>query len=97
MGTANATYEESWTVEHLLAHCEGYRVESPEGELGYVEEVVEAPDRGAPLALRVRIGCSDLIEIVVEDVVELRPQGERILIRALADARPIREPLILAG
>jgi hypothetical protein len=97
MGAANGSYEESWTLEHLLAHCEGYRVESPEGEHGYVEEVVWEPDGSKPVALRVRIGCSEPIEVFLDDVLELRPQGERIIVQALVDAEPMRETLTLAG
>jgi hypothetical protein len=32
-----------WTAEYLLAHCESYRVESADGKVGYVEEVVWSP------------------------------------------------------
>ena len=73
-----------WTAEYLLAHCEGYRVESNEGKLGYVEEVVWAPDGSEPLALRVRTGFDErgLITIMIEGVLELHPNGELIVVRA---------------
>lgn len=29
-----------WTAEAGLRHCEGFRVESPSGPVGYVEEVL---------------------------------------------------------
>jgi hypothetical protein len=41
----NALYEPPvrdpfWTAEAWLRRCEGFRVESPDGLIGYVEEVV---------------------------------------------------------
>ena len=73
-----------WTAEYLLAHCESYRVESNEGQLGYVEEVIWAPDGSEPLALRVRTGFGEggPVTIMVEDLLELDPIGERIVVRA---------------
>lgn len=84
-----------WTAEYLLAHCERYRVESNEGQLGYVEEVIWAPDGSEPLALRVRTGFGEggLVTIMVGDVLELhpkrahrRPRPDRAC-RATRDAR----------
>ena len=71
-----------WSANHLLAHCEGYRVESEEGKLGYVEEVVWAPTGREPLALRVRTGfeAQGLVTLMIEDVLELHPDGERIVV-----------------
>lgn len=92
----------SWTASYLLAHCEGYRVESNEGELGYVEDVVCAPDGSAPLALRVRSAAGELrdITLISEGVVELHPNSELIVVRAptgdaggLAGAESISKPL----
>jgi hypothetical protein len=97
MGAANRNDEESWTFEHLLAHCEGYRVDSPEGEHGYVEQVIWEPRGSRPAALLVRVGCAGPIEIPLDDVVELRPQGERIIVQALVTAEPARGALSLAG
>lgn len=97
MDARNVSYEESWTLEHLLAHCEGYRVESAEGECGYVEQVIWKPDGSKPAALLVRVGCAEPIEIALDDVVELRPQGERIVVEALVDAGAADEALSLAG
>lgn len=85
MSAVKVDLEDScWTAEYLLAHCERYRVESNEGKLGYVEEVIWAPDGSEPLALRVRtgFGSGGVVTIVVEDVLELHPNGERIVVRA---------------
>ena len=70
-----------WTPEYLLGHSERYRVESAEGIVGYVEEVVWAGEGGEPLALLVRTGEGDLVRVAIADVVELHPDGERIVVR----------------
>lgn len=73
-----------WTANYLLAHCEGYRVESNEDMLGYVEEVVRAPDGIEPLALRVRrvSGERGIFTMGLESVLELHPNSELIVVRA---------------
>jgi hypothetical protein len=72
---------EAWTREHWLGHCEGYRVESDEDLLGWVEEVLWTPDESEPLCLRVREGLAILI-VPVDDIVEICPAAERILVQA---------------
>jgi hypothetical protein len=73
-----------WTKEYWLCQSEGYRVESDDGHLGYIEEVVWAPDGSYPLALRVRAvsGERDVITVTTEDVLDVCPLVERILVRA---------------
>jgi hypothetical protein len=81
----NANLEHScWSAEYLLAHCEGYRVESAGGTRGYVEEIVSAPDESRPLALLVRpaAGRSGLFVIPTDNVLELRPDTESLVVRA---------------
>ena len=72
-----------WTDGYWLRHAEWFRVESDEECLGYVEEVVWAPDRVEPLALRVRTrdGESGVVIVMMEDVLDVRPRAERILSR----------------
>lgn len=73
-----------WSVGYLLDHCEGFRVESSEGRLGYVEEIVRAPEGGAPVALGVWITGRDAPDhavVMIEDVLELHAEGERIVAR----------------
>lgn len=73
-----------WTANHLVAHCEGYRVESNEAMLGYVEEVIWPPDGSEPLALRVRSASGErgLVTTMFEGVLELHPNSELIVVRA---------------
>jgi hypothetical protein len=42
--------------DYWLGHCEGFRVQSPEGEVGVVESVVYAADAGRPAYLAVTGG-----------------------------------------
>jgi hypothetical protein len=73
-----------WSPEYVLGHCEGFRVETSEGRLGYVDEVVRAPEGGAPLALRVRTtgrGGSRHVLVMIEDVLALHAEAESIDVR----------------
>lgn len=69
-----------WSSPYVLAHCEGYRVESSEGTLGYVEEVVSGR-RGCSPALRVRTCAAKpgLATLALEDVLEVNPHLELIV------------------
>jgi hypothetical protein len=71
-----------WTSEYLLAHCERYRVESDVGTLGYVDEVILSADGREALGLLVRTGDRGCVRIGIEEVLELHPSGERIVVRA---------------
>jgi hypothetical protein len=74
---------DSWTRDYRLSHCEGYAVHSPEGRVGYVEQVVPPPELGEPVALRVRTehdGEPALTLIPIDVVREVSPWRERILV-----------------
>jgi hypothetical protein len=71
--------ESCWTHEYLLRHSERYRVDSEDGHLGYVEEVILAPDESEPVGLLVR-GNAGVIVVSIEQIRELSPRGERILV-----------------
>ena len=72
---------ESWTHEYWLCHCEGYRVETSDGFVGFVEEVVRSPGASEPSALRIRTGFDGrgLLVLPVGMVREIHPDAERIL------------------
>jgi uncharacterized protein CbrC (UPF0167 family) len=73
----------SWTDEYWLSHCEGFRVDTPDGHLGFVEEVAWSDDGAKPIALRVRCGFGGrgLVTVGIDDVIELRQDGSSILVR----------------
>lgn len=80
-----------WTDEYLLAHCDNYWVDDESGEcVGVVarircdEDGIEAEE----LVVRSLTGAAEIV-VPVEQVIELRPGDERIVIpdtlgRALA-------------
>ena len=74
--------ETCWTAEYVLAHCERYRVESDQGTLGYVDEVIETEDGTGALGLLVRTRNGRSFSIGIDDVLELHPSGERIVVRS---------------
>lgn len=77
-----ARNHESWTREFWLCHCEGYRVETSVGFVGFVEEVVRSRGASEPSALRVRTGFNGrgVVEVPVGMVREIRPDAEQILV-----------------
>jgi hypothetical protein len=70
-----------WNTAYLFAHCEGYRVESDEETLGYVEEVVSSTDGSEPLALRV-VGDGGRVMVTLGDAIALHPDGETIVVQS---------------
>ncbi len=81
MTAMEATTHTCWTAEYLLAHCERYRIATPERVLGYVDEVILRPDGRRAAALLVRTEGAKRVAIPVEDVLEVHPSGERIVVR----------------
>jgi hypothetical protein len=77
----------SWTDDYWLRHCEGFRVDTLDGHVGYVDEVVCSDATGAPLALRVRcgFGAGGIVVVRVDDVLELHQDGGSILVRVERD------------
>jgi hypothetical protein len=74
-----------WAKGYWLGHCEGYRVDGPEGRVGIVEAVLG--DEEAPTTLAVREGLFALrtVYVPVDDVAEIEPRAERILLRRTPD------------
>jgi hypothetical protein len=82
-----------WTTDYLLAHCEHYRVESADGPIGYVERVIRSADGRVPLRLAVRAcGAEGSLMVAIEDLLELHPEGERIVVRRPSRERTSPEP-----
>jgi len=78
-----------WTTEYWLGHCEGYRVFTDEGPIGFVEEVLwEANEEPTALVVRVGEAFAHLLTVPVEAVEGFDPAGERVFIGSLADLGP---------
>lgn len=69
--------------DYWLAHCEGYRVESPAGRLGLVEEVIP-PSGQRPGLLAVRGGLLGrrLLLVPVSDVAFVVPRALRLFLHS---------------
>jgi hypothetical protein len=72
------TSRDCWSKGHWLEHCTGFRVDGPDGHLGYVEEVLLAADGHTPQALVVRGARTTVVP--VGEVVRLVPGQERVLV-----------------
>ena len=68
--------------DYWLRRCEGFRVDAPQGRVGFVEEVRYASRCDRPDAIAVRVGLLGrlLLIIPVGEVAEILPREERILL-----------------
>ena len=87
----NTTYakhetESCWTHDYLLRHCEEYRVDSADGHIGYVEEIVLPPGGQDPIGFHVR-GDSGLTFVSVRRIRDFSPRAQRILVDPLLHQR----------
>jgi hypothetical protein len=93
----NALVEEGqqcWTEGYWLRHCTGFRVEGPEGQLGYVDQVLVDPERSAPVALVVRGRRTTVVS--VGEIVRFLPTQELVLVGETR-LEPESAPLAKAG
>jgi uncharacterized protein YrrD len=69
---------------YWLRHCHGFRVETPGGRLGIVEDVLYGEDLERPTALAVRGGLfGQRVELVpVEKVDAIEPDRKRLTLTA---------------
>lgn len=70
-------------ADYWLGHCEGFRVDSHAGRLGFVEQVVSGSRADCPDALIVRAGLLSrrLLLVPAEDVENVRPRDLCIRLR----------------
>ena len=69
---------------YWLRRCHGFRVDSPEGRVGVVEDVLYGGAYDRPSALVVRTGLlRQRLEVVaIEEVDAVYPRLERVVLRA---------------
>ena len=72
---------------YWLCRCEGFRVDGPEGRIGLVEAVMFRIRPDEPDALIVRAGMFGrrLVIVPIEDVADVVPRRERILLSRTPD------------
>lgn len=73
-------HEQAFRTDYWLSHCEGFRVDSPRGFVGFVEEVLVDDSHGYPRALVVVSGRSAARRSVVPvgNVAVVQPTRERV-------------------
>jgi hypothetical protein len=78
--------------DYWLGHCEGFKVQSPEGEVGVVESVVYATDAGRPAYLAVTGGRLLLRTALVPcgEVVSIDARQTRLDVQARPARRSLR-------
>jgi hypothetical protein len=80
-------------LRHELAGCEGFRLESPEGLIGWVEETwLDASGEPVALAIRTVDGRDGLL--LAEDVDHVDPDSEQLDIRACASLLELEAPRV---
>lgn len=77
-----------WTDEYWLGHCEGFRVDSPEGRVGIVEAIMGPQEEPTALAVRGGLFTLRTVYVPVDDVVSIDPPARRIVLRSNLDLRP---------
>ena len=96
MKTAHETFTPApvFRSGYWLAHCEGYRVDSPDGRVGVVEHVRLAPDSGRPELLAVRSGLfvPRLLLVPVARVEGVIPRERRVILRVVPQPGMRRRP-----
>jgi len=81
--------------DYWLGHCEGFKVQSPEGEVGVVESVVYAADAARPAYLAVTGGRLLLRTALVPcgEVVSVDARRTRLDVQARRARRSLRTTL----
>jgi hypothetical protein len=85
---------------YWLCRCQGFRVDSPEGRVGFVEEVRFRSRVDRPDALAVRAGLlgRHLLIVPVDEVADIAPREERIVLRSAPPLKGrLRLPSLAAG
>lgn len=83
-------------VRRELAGCEGFRLDSPEGLIGWVEETwLDASGEPVALAIRTVDGRDGLL--LAEDVDHLDPDSEQLDMRAGASLLELEAPRVEAA
>jgi hypothetical protein len=91
--------------DYRLRRCEGFRVDSPQGRVGFVEEVRYASRCDRPDMIAVRVGLLGrlLLIVPVGEVAEILPSEERIVLHrsprptAAEHARGLRRVVDVGG
>lgn len=78
-------------IDDLLRSCQGFRVDSPQGRLGFVESVAFMSSLTAPDALLVRVGlfARQLVVIPRREVIVVTISARQVVVRSHASAHSL--------
>ncbi len=76
------TDQRFWSHDDWLGHCEGFRVDGPEGRVGVIEAVLGHEDEPTTLAVREGLFALRIVHVPIEQVAEVQPRAERIVLRS---------------
>jgi hypothetical protein len=70
-------------AEYWLRHCDGFRVDGPDGRIGVVDRVEHTLEPEVPDVVAVASGLwrIHLTRIPLRDVVEVQPDRRRLIVR----------------
>ncbi len=79
----------AWDHDYWLCRCQGFRVDSPAGRVGRIEEVRFGSRLDRPDVLVVRGGRfgRHLLSVPVSEVEQVLPRQERLVLRAVPEHR----------
>lgn len=82
--SARAAPEREPLSAYWLRHCQGFRVDSPDGRIGTVDDVRFETPPEEPQALAVRVGLfgKRLLIVPVSEVKAILPRQERVVLPA---------------
>lgn len=74
-------------TDYWLGHCQGFRVDSPDGRIDLVEDVLFKSQLQRPDTLLIRGGLlgTHLVAVPVDEVDEIAPRKEQIALRRRPD------------
>jgi hypothetical protein len=77
-----------WSHDYWLGHCEGFRVDGPDGRVGVVEAVLGHEDEPTTLAVREGLFALRTVYVPIEQIVEIQPRAERLVLRSRPEPGP---------
>jgi hypothetical protein len=77
-----------WSRDYWLGRCEGFRVDGPEGRVGVVSAVLGHEDEPTMLAVREGLFALRTVYVPIEQVAEVQPRAERIVLRSRPEPGP---------
>jgi len=82
------TDQQFWSRDGWVGHCEGFRVDGPEGRVGVAEAVLGHQEEPSTLAVREGLFAFRTVYVPFEQVAEIQLCAERIVLRSRPEPGP---------